>query len=314
MAAFRSFDDAMAAMPKSDGSARPRALSSAALAAADAAPDTSMSDARPIPILLYHCVADDPDPWIRRFAIAPRAFERQLDLVAAHGATTLTVSELVDTLAGGAALPERPVLITFDDGFADFRDAALPALRVRGMAATLYPTTGFLDGRSPGGGRMLGRRDLPELAAAGAVEVGGHTHTHPQLDAVAGARARDEIERCKGMLEDALGAPVRSFAYPHGYSSAGVRAMVRAAGFDSACAVKNALSSTADDRFALARLIVRDDTPLERVDAWLAGGGAPMASRREAARTRAARVARRTRAALRRERAAPGGRARSRRS
>jgi peptidoglycan/xylan/chitin deacetylase (PgdA/CDA1 family) len=214
------------------------------------------------------------------------------------------VSALVDALAvGPAALPDRPVLITFDDGFADFRDAALPALRDRDMAATLYPTTGFLDGRSPGGGPMLRWRDLYELFGAGgagdAIEVGGHTHTHPQLDAIPRARAREEISQCKAMLEEVVGAPVRSFAYPHGYSSAAVRAMVREAGYDSACAVRNAFSSASDDRFALARLTVRRDTPLERVDAWLAGRDARVAPRRERARTRAGRAARRARASLR---------------
>lgn len=256
---------------------------------------------RPIPILLYHSVSDDPDPWIRRFAVSPRTFARHLDLVTVQGGTTLTVSAFADALAHGpSALPERPVLITFDDGFADFRDAALPALLARDMAATLYPATAFLGGLSPGGSRMLDWRDLPDMAwGTGAVEIGGHTHTHPQLDVVPAARAGDEIRRCRALLEDALGAAPRSFAYPHGYSTAAVRGMVREAGFDSACAVRDAFSSPRDDRFALARLTVRADTPVERIEAWLRGCSAPVARRREATRTRAARLARRVRARTR---------------
>ena len=256
---------------------------------------------RPIPILLYHSISDDPDPWIRRFAVTPRTFARHLDLVAASGGATLTVSAFADALARGpAALPERPVLITFDDGFADFRDAALPALLARDMAATLYATTGFLGRRGPGGARMLDWRDLPDMAwGSGAVEIGGHTHTHPQLDIVGPARAREEITRCRTQLEDVLGTAPRSFAYPHGYSTAAVRAMVREAGFDAACAVRNAFSSAGDDRFALARLTVRADTPDERIEAWLRGEGAPVARRHEAVRTRAGRLARRVRARTR---------------
>jgi peptidoglycan/xylan/chitin deacetylase (PgdA/CDA1 family) len=255
----------------------------------------------PVPILLYHSVSNDPDAWIRRFAVAPGAFSWHLDLIAAHGATTLTVSAFVDARTlGGAALPERPVLITFDDGFADFGGTALRALREREMVATLYPATDFVGRRSPGGAPMLGWDDLCELGTSGDVEVGGHTVTHPQLDAIPAARARVEIAQCKATLEDRLGTPVRSFAYPHGYSSAAVRAIVREEGYDSACAVKNAFSSVDDDRFALARLTVRADTPIAVIDAWLAGREARLAPRRELARTRAGRIARRVRVQARR--------------
>ena len=168
------------------------------------------------------------------------------------------------------------------------------------MAATLYATTGFLGRSSPGGARMLDWRDLPDMAwGSGAVEIGGHTHTHPQLDIVGPARAREEITRCRTQLEDVLGTAPRSFAYPHGYSTAAVRAIVREAGFDAACAVRNAFSSAGDDRFALARLTVRADTPDERIAAWLRGAGAPVARRHEAVRTRAGRLARRVRARTR---------------
>jgi hypothetical protein len=98
------------------------------------------------------------------------------------------------------------------------------------------------------------------------------------------------------MLEGLLQAPVRSFAYPHGYSSEPVRRLVREAGFESACTVRNALSSIGDDPLAVARLTVRRTTSLTQIAAWLDGRGAPVAAHRELARTRAWRTYRRGRA------------------
>jgi peptidoglycan/xylan/chitin deacetylase (PgdA/CDA1 family) len=255
-----------------------------------------------VPILLYHSVSDDPASWIRRFAVTPEAFRAHLALVAEHGAEALTVSGFVDALAHGPeALPARPVLITFDDGFADFHEHALPALADRGLASTLYVTTGFLGRRTgPGeasGERMLDWRQLAEVRDAG-VEIGGHTHSHPQLDTLRPARAGDEVVRCKSLLEERLGVAVGSFAYPHGYFGPRVRRLVVEAGYSSACGVKNAFSSPGDDPFSLARLTVEATTPPSRIAAWLAGEGADSAWTSERVRTRAWRLYRRTGVAL----------------
>jgi peptidoglycan/xylan/chitin deacetylase (PgdA/CDA1 family) len=123
-------------------------------------------------------------------------------------------------------LPERPVLVTFDDGFRDFLTNALPIMQRHGVVSTLYATTGFMgDGEAPGtnrsGDEMLSWRELAEVAGQG-VEVGGHTHSHPMLDTLPHAAAREEITRCKALIEGHTEAAVASFAYPHGYSSAWV--------------------------------------------------------------------------------------------
>jgi peptidoglycan/xylan/chitin deacetylase (PgdA/CDA1 family) len=253
-----------------------------------------------IPILLYHSISSDASPLMRPFAAAPESFRRQLDLIVESGARVLTVSGYVELAAAGH-LPERPLLLTFDDGFADFSEQALPALRERRLPCTLYVTTGFLDG-CPGGvcaarpaDRMLHWSQLAELAAQG-VEIGAHSHSHPHLDTLSRRRAWDEVVRCKGLLEDELQAAIHSFAYPNGYSSPAVRRLVREAGYGSACSVKNAFSSPGDDRYSLARLTVRSTTTLDDLAGWLAGRGAPSAPPRESFRTRLWRVYRRTRA------------------
>lgn len=253
-----------------------------------------------VPILLFHSVSEVPSPGLRPFTVTPATFLRQLEIVVQSGVTVLTVSDFVDRRAEGS-LPERPAVISFDDGFADFADHALPALAAHRLPASLYVTTGFLEGgAAPRAAArpadpFLRWSQLPELASAG-IEIGAHTHTHPWLDTLPVPQAREEIVRSKDLLESALGREVRSFAYPNGYSSAAVRGLVREAGFASACAVRNAFSSETDDVLRLARLTVRDTTTTQELAGWLAGTGAPAARSSERIATRAWRVYRRTRA------------------
>jgi peptidoglycan/xylan/chitin deacetylase (PgdA/CDA1 family) len=253
----------------------------------------------PIPILLYHSVSTRPAAAIAPFSVTPAEFGRQLDLIADGGYQVLTVSDLVDKLTKDEALPLRAAVLTFDDGFADTLEVAVPMLAARRLTATVYLTTGYLAGgaheRGPVlPGRMMTWRQIRRLELAG-LEVGAHSHTHPHLDILPSPQARAEVQRSKRLLEDHLGHAVRSFAYPHGYASSSLRREIRAAGFDSACGVRNQLSHPADDRWCLARLTIRADTPLNRVAAWLRGEGAPLAGSEERLRTRAWREVRRLR-------------------
>jgi peptidoglycan/xylan/chitin deacetylase (PgdA/CDA1 family) len=252
-----------------------------------------------VPILLYHSVSSTPSRYIAPFAVSPADFRRHLACIVEHGCTPLTVSDFVAAANDHAFdLPERPVIVTFDDGYVDFFDVALPMFLEYGIPSTIYITTGFVAGGSDRGrdaeapGVMLSWSHLRELVGHG-VEIGGHTHTHPQLDVVTARDAREEITRCKALLEDALDVEIRSFAYPHGYSSSTVRRFVREAGYESACSVKNALSSADDDRFSLARLMLRNTTSVDQVREWLLGRGAPDAPARERAQTRVWRLVRR---------------------
>lgn len=266
---------------------------------------TGAVDGAAIPILLYHAVTETPSEWIAPFSATPAAFANHLDLVVASGRVPLTVSQFVDARGVAGGLPPNPVVITFDDGFADTAHTAVPLLQDRGLTGTVYVTTGFVGGDSPD--PMISRSQLADLAAAG-IEIGAHSHSHPQLDTLPLADAEAEIVSSRRWLEDVLGQPVRTFAYPHGYSSPAIRRMVARLGFGSCCAVRNALSSATDDRFSLARLMVRSTTTPDQVAAWLAGRGAPVAPFRESPRTTGWRAYRRTRAALRSSGSRRGGR------
>jgi peptidoglycan/xylan/chitin deacetylase (PgdA/CDA1 family) len=258
----------------------------------------SSTVAMKVPILVYHSVSDDPHPYIRRFAVSPRTFARQLDAIRDADMHPLTVSDFV-ALRTANELPPRPVVVTFDDGWKDTATAALTELSQRSIPATLYVTTGFLRGRArqtrmdAPSSEALHWDDLVPLAAAG-IELGAHTVTHPALDAVPLAVARREVLGSRQMLEDHLGMTVPSFAYPHGYNSASVRSIVAEAGFDSACVVGNALSSERDSPLRLARILVRNETKIEQYRSWLQGTGARVAPKRDDARTMLWRQYRRT--------------------
>jgi peptidoglycan/xylan/chitin deacetylase (PgdA/CDA1 family) len=253
---------------------------------------------RPVPILLYHSVDQKPSRWIAPFTITPEVFQEHLDVIASLNCQPLTVSALVDCLRSERPLPARPVIITFDDGFADMAATVAPGLARRGFPATLYVTTAaLLGGPIPTPHRlppaaMLSWDQLSRLEADG-IEVGAHTLTHPALDTVSERTAFTEIGGSKAALEEALGHPVRSFAYPHGHHDRRVTTLVRRAGFDSACAVKNTLSSAADDQFALSRMTVMAVTSAGCLEQWLLGQGAPLWSPRTRWRTRAGRQYRR---------------------
>jgi peptidoglycan/xylan/chitin deacetylase (PgdA/CDA1 family) len=226
---------------------------------------------RRLPVLLYHSVADAVDARFAEWAVAPALFDSHLEALASEGYRALTMRELWRRAFGGAGpLPERCVAITFDDGFRDFHSAAWPRLARAGMPATVFVTTGCVGSTSrwlarhgEGERPMMSWEEIAEIRDAG-IECGAHGHTHVQLDVVSRAQARIEVDRSVGALEAAIG-PIASFAYPHGYHSRFVRREVRRAGLAGACGVTDGLASTADDRFALPRVVVRAGTPAEAV-------------------------------------------------
>ncbi|MFI2427763.1 polysaccharide deacetylase family protein [Streptomyces sp. NPDC018955] len=254
-----------------------------------------------VPVFLYHAVMDDPPDWIAEFTVTPKEFAAHLDAVVDSGRTPVTISTLAEHLAGRAPLPPRPVLLTFDDGFADLPGPTADALAERALPATAYLTTGAV---APGGHSLLPPAPMMTLDQAvelerSGMEIGSHTVTHAQLDTLTTRRLRAELLDSKAVLEDTLGHPVPHLAYPHGYNSPRVRAMASRVGYETATAVRHALSSDRDERYRIARLIVRRGHTVADVEAWLAGDGARIAPYRDGAKTIGWRWYRRARAVLR---------------
>ena len=234
-------------------------------------PRRSADELDGLPILMYHSISPAAAPRFARFAMHPQQFASQMAFLAGAGYQTMTVTEAIAAQDRRQPLQERSVVLTFDDGFADFHTTALPILQEHRLRATLYVTTGYVGGT----GRwladcdeqhrqMIGWSQLREAAAEG-VEIGAHSHTHPQLDRLDATRLASEIRRPKDLLEDQLGLTVNSFAYPFGYRDRAASRAVAAAGYDNACGVDELRARRGGNRFALPRLTVDAGTSVDQL-------------------------------------------------
>ena len=229
-----------------------------------------------VPILAYHSISRDSVPGFREFVLSPDLFSRHLDFISREGYTTITVSSLASAmLMPRRELPEKPLLLTFDDGFVDFYTQAFPVMKQYRMTGTLFvptayvgKTSGWLVKETATDRYMLDWEQLREISASG-IECGAHSHTHPMLDALSARQAYEEIVHSKLILEENLGGVASSFAYPYGFYSTETRRLVRRAGFAAACAIRYRLSSTTDDLFTLSRLVVFSHTDVNQLNKLL---------------------------------------------
>jgi peptidoglycan/xylan/chitin deacetylase (PgdA/CDA1 family) len=252
---------------------------------------------RTVPVLLYHSVSADATGLMQRYTLSPGKFRQHVAWIVQNGLDTITVSDYAMALRGEKPWPRRPLVITFDDGYADFLVEAAPVLAEHGLVSTLYVTTRPI-GRTRRGtmaGRvMLTWSELAELPALG-VEIGGHSHDHAQLDLLPWDRVVQQVRTCKQALEDRLQFRVTSFAYPHGYNGATTRRAVRSAGYTSACGVGNALSHEHDDLWSISRLMVEHHDGVELLSRASSAGQYPLGRSGDAVRSRVWRMARRVR-------------------
>ncbi|MEO3975414.1 polysaccharide deacetylase family protein [Streptomyces sp. CAU 1734] len=256
----------------------------------------------PVPVLMYHAVAHQPARATIGLSVTPEAFAEQMAVLAERGFTPLTTAELGEIWRSGGSrpLPGRPVLITFDDGYEGVHRHALPVLAEQGFASTLFVSTGWLRGAYDEGGAidtMLDWDQVRELAAGG-MEIGGHTHSHPQMDQLGDEQLRDETVRCRDIITDELGARPLSFAYPFGYSSRRVRDAVRDAGFAQSFAVGNALARPAQGPYAIQRVTVRRSTDTAEFERLVEGRAIGRNFARDRVLTKGYAMVRRTRRAV----------------
>jgi hypothetical protein len=236
---------------------------------------------RSIPILMYHSISDEDETKVRayyRTATSPMVFNQHMHHLHELGYSTINVADAVNALQNGGSM-KRHVVVTFDDGYADFYREAFPALSRYGLTATVFLPTAYI-GKAPVQFKKkdcLTWGEVRELRKYG-ISFGSHTVTHPQLSTLAGDKVKDEIVNSKQTIEDSLGESVDSFSYPFAFPEEN-RPFVRMlrnelieSGYDHGVSTRIGTARGQEDRYFLRRLPVNSLDDVSLFSAKLQGG------------------------------------------
>ncbi len=215
-----------------------------------------------VPILMYHYVSTPPDgaDAIRRdLSVTPEQFEAQLAYLRQNGYQTITMRDLIFALSGHTTLPDKPIILTFDDGYRDNYENAFPLLRKYGYVGVFFVFTQVIDTYNVS---YLTWEMVKEMHQGG-MEFGSHSYRHSDLT------NRDvdflvyEILGSKEAIEERIGEPVRFFSYPSGrYDELTIR-VLDSANFWSAVTTQWGIEQSFIDRFEMYRIRVRGNDTVD---------------------------------------------------
>ena len=207
-----------------------------------------MRSASGIPVLNYHQVEEkDGNP----LTLWPDQFEAQMAYLAEEGYTPITIDEMMDALENGAPLPEKPVIITFDDGYADNYEYAYPILKKYGFKATIFLIYDFTNTYP----NYLTWDQINEMKESGLIHFESHTMTHANLAELTSVdELRHEIADSHDLLSQKLGYDMHYIAYPGGRVNAEIEEITRAAGYRGGFTVHYGLSTPEEGRYQMDRI------------------------------------------------------------
>ena len=212
-------------------------------------------------ILMYHKI--DELPAGRTFHgnyVRPSEFARQIPALLDAGYRPVTFDDWLQHKYEGASIPDRPLIVTFDDGYRDFERNAWPVLKQHGVGATVFLVASQIGGTNawdPGEPQetLMDRETILRLQSDG-VQFGSHGFVHRPLARIPASEARDELCRSRADLRQLLGREVDVFAYPFSNQSRGVRRLAREAGYRAAVRGKGRLNFRFTDVHGLRRIKV----------------------------------------------------------
>ena len=211
----------------------------------------SMPTPEGFPILEYHMVTENPTPESEVYNVPPEEFAAQLDYLQQNGYTTITLQDFMRAKHGKAQLPEKPIVLTFDDGYENNYTEMLPILEAHGMTAVVYVITNEL-----GKEGYLTLEQVKDLQLRG-IEIGSHTADHLALGMLSGEFLLNQVRNSKLFLEWSGLATIYSFSYPNGDYNEKLIELLRNENYLTAVTGDAGLNTFETNPYALRRVHIR---------------------------------------------------------
>jgi peptidoglycan/xylan/chitin deacetylase (PgdA/CDA1 family) len=209
-----------------------------------------------IPVLMYHSIDYEKGNELR---IPKEKFHDQMKYLKDSGFNPIDLDELYSHIALGSKLPEKPIVITLDDGYVDNYTNAFPVLKEFGFKAVVFMITGSMDTS----GSYITSEQIKEMDK-NSMRIEGHTVTHPQLDTLSYSKQLSELRDSKASLEKVLGRDVKYFAYPYGKFNNDTLKAVEEAGYKLAFSTKGGLAVISNGVYKLHRIYVSEKYSLKQ--------------------------------------------------
>lgn len=218
-----------------------------------------------IPILMYHQI-DQPPPSgtpLRGLVVSPKSFARQMALLRLLGYQGLSMRDLEPYLTGEKK--GKVIGLTFDDGYRNNSENALPILKKQGFTATCYAVSSMIGGTNCWDGGLVSTKPLMDDSEwsnwlAQGMDIGSHTKNHSDLNTLSDEEALDEILGSKTALENQFDCEVRHFCYPYGRFTQKHIKMVRDSGYTTATTTQRGRFHHGDDPMTIKRAMVAQAT------------------------------------------------------
>lgn len=217
-----------------------------------------------VPVLMYHYVRPiTPKLSISQaiMSVTPENFRKQMTELVDSGYHAITPDDLYFAMASGTKLPDKPVLITFDDGYRGQYEYAYPILAQLGLKATFFVITDYTHGKDG----YLTREMLQEMDRSGLMTLASHTRHHAGLTDYKLPTQLDEIVGSKDELQKILGHDVTSFAYPYGKFNPAIVKLVRDAGYRLAFSTRLGSVHALSAEYDVSRIRVKDGTDVGKL-------------------------------------------------